>query len=84
MTQTRLTSLIEAAINTGIGLVVSYLTWPVAATLFGVSYTTSQHINITLFFTVISVARSYIVRRYFNARLHRLARRAADRIEHRN
>lgn len=70
MNQSKLESFIESFINISIGFVISYLAWPLCASMFGVDYDHSQQLNIVMFFTVLSVARSYIVRRWFNARLH--------------
>lgn len=76
MEQSRLESLIEAVISTLIGFVCSYIGWPIAAHLTDLSYTDSQHTWIVLFFTILSVARGYVVRRWFN----RLLKRAAERM----
>ena len=73
MRQTRLISLIETLINTVIGFIVSFAGWPVAATLTGVEYSNGQHWVIVAFFTVLSVARGYIIRRFFDNDLHRVA-----------
>jgi uncharacterized membrane protein YwzB len=80
MIQSRLESLIETLINTAIGFVVSYTAWPVAAIMFDVHYSAGQHVGITVFFTIISVARGYVVRRWFNARLHNAAVRLARKL----
>lgn len=77
MEQTRLSSLIEAALNTAIGFVLSFAVWPVAAALFDVPYTVGSHFGVVGLFTVVSVARGYVVRRWFNARLKRLSARLA-------
>lgn len=77
MEQSKLGSLIEAIINTLIGFALSFVAWPVAAALFGMPYTQSQHFGIVLFFTAISVARGYVVRRWFNNSLKRASRRLA-------
>lgn len=77
MNQSRLSSLIETLFNTGIGFVVSWLTWPPAAALAGIEYSTSQHWGMTAIFTVVSVARGYVIRRHFNGRLQRAAARMA-------
>lgn len=71
--QTKMVSLAEAIINTTIGFIVSMLFWPVAAHATGIQYNMQQHLVIVLLFTLISVARSYIIRRFFNSYLHRLA-----------
>jgi hypothetical protein len=80
MNQTRLGSLIEAVFNTLIGFVISYLAWPYAAKLVGLPFNHAQHFGVVVFFTAISVARGYVVRRWFNAWLHRAAMRLAARI----
>ncbi|MCP4700495.1 MAG: hypothetical protein GY862_27135 [Gammaproteobacteria bacterium] len=81
MNQTRLGSLIEAIINTLIGFVVSFIAWPIAAALTGIDYSTGQHWAVVAFFTVISAMRGYVVRRWFNARLHRISLGLAKAIE---
>ena len=73
MNQTKLGSLIEALFNTAIGFIVSFIAWPVAAYLFDMEYTRAQHFEVVAFFTVISIARGYVVRRWFNAKLHSTA-----------
>jgi hypothetical protein len=45
--------------------------------LFGWHISASQNLALGLIYTVISVVRSYCVRRWFNAILHRAARRLA-------
>ena len=71
MTQTRLQSLIEALVNVAIGMVVSVLLSLVVYPLFGHAFTLGQNIGITIIFTIASIVRSYVVRRWFNAALHR-------------
>lgn len=77
MNQTRRGRLIEAALNTLLGFVVSWLTWPLAAWAADLQYTGGQHWAVVGIFTVVSVARGYVVRRWFNARLHAAAVRLA-------
>ena len=77
MNQTRRGSLIEVALNTGIGFMVSFIAWPAVAWYIDIPYEFTQAIEVTIFFTVLSIARGYIVRRWFNARLHALAQRLA-------
>jgi len=79
--QTRLVSLVEALFNTFIGFLVSFLSWPIAASLTGVVYTTDQHFWLVSFFTVISVLRGYVIRRWFNNGLHLAALRVAKEIK---
>ena len=57
MKQTRLESLVETCVNVGIGFVLSSAAWPLVAELHGLPYTVSNALTITLFFTLLSVAR---------------------------
>ena len=81
MTQTRLGSFIEAWVNVLIGFGINYAANLVILPLFGFHVTMGQAFNIGLLFTVVSVARSYFVRRWFNARLHTMAESLARRVE---
>ena len=80
MQQTRLVSLIETLLNTVIGFGVSFIGWPVAAALTGITYSDGQHWGVVAFFTVLSVARGYAIRRFFNKGLHSAAVRLAKRL----
>lgn len=77
MTQTRLGSFIEAWINVLVGYWINFFANLLILPLFGFNVTLSQNLAIGAIFTAISVARSYLIRRYFNARLHALAERLA-------
>lgn len=71
MNQSRLGSLIEACLNTASGFVLSFLAWQwIIVPLAGLPVDNLMNLQITAFFTVLSVARSYVWRRFFNARLH--------------
>jgi hypothetical protein len=83
VTQTRLGSLIEALANVAIGFGINWLANMTILPLFGFHVTGAQALGIGVFFTVISVARTYALRRWFNARLQAAAARLADRIERR-
>lgn len=80
MHQTRLVSLVEAAINTVIGFAVSFAVWPFAAWITGIEYSRAQHWAVIAIFTIASVARGYVIRRFFNAGLHLAAVRIASRM----
>lgn len=77
MNQTRLSSLIEAVINVAIGFVVSLALTAFVLPAYGHHVTLGENLQITAIFTVASIARSYAVRRWFNARIHRAAQRLA-------
>lgn len=79
MEQSRLSSLIEATLNTVIGFLLSFLIWPIASVLFNIPYDVSSHFGVVALFTVASVARGYVLRRWFNARLHRLSKRLSQK-----
>lgn len=66
MTQSRTRSAIEAATSTAIGYVVSLAITAVVLPAYGHAVTFSENVQITLIFTLASVARSYVVRRWFN------------------
>lgn len=77
MTQTRLGSLIEACVNIFIGYWINFAANLAILPLFGFTPTIKQNLMIGLLFTVVSVARQYVIRRWFNARLHAAAQRLA-------
>ena len=81
MTQTRLGSLIEAIINVIIGFTINFAANMLIFPLFGFHITPGANLALGAIYTVISVARSYCVRRWFNARLQRLASVVATTIE---
>lgn len=71
--QSRKGSLIEALINVLIGYGVSFAANMTVLPLFGFNVTLTQNLLIGLIFTVISVVRSYVVRRYFNGLIMKAA-----------
>lgn len=77
MTQTRLGSFIEACINVAIGFVINFVANLVILPLIGFHISVSQNLFIGVLYTVISVVRSYTVRRWFNNRIHLAAQRLA-------
>ncbi len=81
MNQTRLGSFIEAWVNVFIGFWINFAANLVILPMFGFEgLTLATNFYIGLAYTVVSVARSYIVRRWFNARLHTAAERLAGRL----
>lgn len=65
MTQSRRSSAVEAIISVSTGFAVSLAASPIVYPLFGHAFTLMQNIGITLVFTVLSLMRSYLVRRFF-------------------
>lgn len=66
MAQSKKNSLLEAAAGTLIGFVVAMITNAVVFPFFDIHTSVSTDFKITLIFTVISLIRSYLVRRAFN------------------
>lgn len=64
--QTRLQSLIESCVNVAIGYGVALLGQFAVFPLYGLEVNLSTNLQIGLWFTGISIARSYAVRRGFN------------------
>mgnify|MGYP001595508908 CR=1 FL=1 len=59
-------SFAEVCINTAIGYVIAVTAQIFIFPLFDISVTHSQNLQIGLIFTVISIVRSYVMRRVFN------------------
>lgn len=81
MNQTRLGSLIEAIINVVIGFAINFTANMLIFPLFGFHITARDNLLLGLIYTVISVARSYCIRRWFNAKLRMMAQAAATAIK---
>lgn len=77
MNQTKLGSFIEAWVNVAIGFGINFAANLLILPLFGFHITLMDNLYIGLIFTVISVVRSYAIRRWFNASLHRMSMRLA-------
>lgn len=81
MNQTRLGSLLESLINVILGLAISIAAQLLVFPMFGVFIPFSSNLAIAGIFTVISITRSYLIRRYFNARLHNISLRLAQQLK---
>lgn len=79
MTQTKLGSLIESIMNILIGYFVALFSQLAIFPMFGIHIPLSSNLAIGAWFTVISLIRSYIIRRWFNAKLHRAALEMASK-----
>lgn len=60
-------SAVESVTNVAVGFGVAVLTQALAFPLFGIHATMGEHLAIGGVFTVVSVARSYALRRFFEA-----------------
>jgi hypothetical protein len=71
--QSKVESWFEASANTASGFVVSYLLWAlVVVPMYALPVTPAQNLVVVSLFTVASIVRSYVWRRFFNAELHRV------------
>ena len=66
MQQSKLDSLIEALLSTFIGFIVSFTANLMLMPMLGIPVSLSQNFILTVAFTFVSVARSYLVRRLAN------------------
>ncbi len=67
MKQSRLMSLLESLANVLVGYGVAVATQMAVFPLFGLAVTVSENLLIGLIFTVVSIVRSYALRRGFEA-----------------
>lgn len=67
MSQSKLASMVEVATNMAVGFIVSVYAQAVIFPLYGFStLTIKENVQIVTIFTIISMVRSYLVRRFFN------------------
>lgn len=76
--QSRKSSFIEALINVIIGYVISFIGQLLIYPAFGAKFSIMDNVYIGLFFTVLSLARGYILRRFFNGMVHKAATKLAN------
>jgi len=68
MPQSRRSSLVESAANVAIGYIVAVLSQMLVFPVVGIYATFSQNVISGVWFAGISLARGYLVRRFFNSR----------------
>lgn len=66
MAQTRLGSFAEAWANIAVGFGINFTANMLVLPIFGFQVTASDAFGIGIIFTAISLARSYVLRRWFN------------------
>lgn len=67
MKQSRFMSAVESGVNVAVGFGIAVATQAVVFPIFGLHASTSDHLAIGAVFTVVSVIRSYCLRRVFEA-----------------
>lgn len=66
MSQTRAQSFIEAIANIVVGCVVNFIATIYLFPAFGWEISVAQNVQLTICFTIISLIRSYLLRRFYN------------------
>lgn len=79
MYQTRLSSFVESMMNVAIGYGVAIASQIVIFPMFGIHVGLKTNLWIGVWFTGVSLIRSYVIRRWFNARLHKLAMKLTEK-----
>lgn len=64
--QTRTQSLAETLASVAVGYIVAVISQLVILPWFGVELTLSENFTVAAYFTAVSIARGYVVRRVFN------------------
>lgn len=72
MNQTKLESLAEVCLNVAIGWVVALITQLIVFPRYGFNPTFGEQFGISVIFTAVSIIRGYVIRRWFNAGIHKL------------
>lgn len=78
MTQSKLGSLYEALINILIGFSINFAANMLIFPHFGFHISAGSNFLLGCIYTVISLVRSYVIRRWFNAKLSAVASRLAS------
>lgn len=79
MNQSRLSSFYEACMNIAIGFGVNYtMNFAILQPVLKIDLSHADNFLIGCLFTVVSLVRSYTIRRWFNSRLQAAARRMAS------
>lgn len=73
MSQSKTQSLVEVIINVVVGYVIATFTQIIIFPMFDIHIGLGDQMMISLVFTIISIIRGYVIRRWFNARIHKFA-----------
>lgn len=78
MSQTRLSSFIEALMNVAIGFSINYIANLLIFPLFDMHISLIDNLWMGMIYTIISIVRSYVIRRWFNAKIHNAAMKLSE------
>lgn len=73
MSQSKLSSFIEALMNVAIGFGINYIANLLIFPLFDMHISLIDNLWMGMIYTIISIVRSYVIRRWFNAKIHQAA-----------
>ena len=83
--QTRKGSMTETLVGTAVGFCLSVTIWEfVVKPVWHLNTAFVSNLQITLLFTVVSIARGYVLRRFFNHLHHKNNRKQHDAIDRNN
>lgn len=68
MAQTKLHSLLESIVNTAVGLLTALVGTQAVVWAYNMPMSFEQNVILTFWMTVISIARGYVIRRWFDYR----------------
>lgn len=66
MKQTKVESLVEAVVNTVVGFTITLAFLPIVNYIWDIEMNASQMTGSIFLFTMLSVVRGYVIRRFFN------------------
>ncbi|MBU2923033.1 hypothetical protein KO504_16915 [Winogradskyella psychrotolerans] len=66
MSQSKKQSFTEALSNTAVGFIVSYISTFLIFPAVGFESSPGKNLIITIYFTIVSILRGYVIRRWFN------------------
>ncbi|OJJ21101.1 hypothetical protein BKI52_11055 [marine bacterium AO1-C] len=67
--QTKRQSLVETLLNVGIGFVITMVSFYIVFPVLGIESNPAKNTLLTIYFTILSIARNYFLRRHFNKKL---------------
>lgn len=73
MSQSKVSSFIEALMNVAIGFGINYIANLLIFPLFNMNISLIDNLWMGMIYTIISIVRSYVIRRWFNAKIHQAA-----------
>lgn len=79
--QSKLSSFIEATINMLLGILIGVLTQLLIFPFFNIEVSIKDNFGMAILFALLGLVRSYIVRRWFNTRIKKIAKGLTNYIE---